>query len=152
MACNIQIGTDLYATCLCSPILIFLCTVLVTFKVYQDWAKFLIILMIPEPCSKLHQYLYARWSIFSDRFPNTMQSYDQNSTLSLRYCCKAASTLHLIKTNFMMNCHSKLQWTLIRREKGMLMRSSCWVIKGCLTFSLCWLHRMEIYTHASNLL
>ena len=30
MACNIQIGTDFYATCLCSPICIFLWTVLVT--------------------------------------------------------------------------------------------------------------------------
>ena len=39
----------------CSPIYIFLCTVLVT--LHLDWAKFLIILMIPESCST-HQYLY----------------------------------------------------------------------------------------------
>ena len=52
---------------------------------YQDWAKFFIILMIPEPCST-HQYLYARWSTLSDRFriiSFTMQLHDQNSTLSL---------------------------------------------------------------------
>ena len=54
---------------------------------YQDWAKFVIILMIPEPCST-HQYLDDRWSIFSDRFRTVyfiMQSHDQNSTLSLIY-------------------------------------------------------------------
>ena len=83
MACNIiKIGTDFYATCLCSPIYIFLCTVLVTL---QRLGQFLIILMIPEPCST-HQYIYFRWPTFSDRFHNvsfTMQSHDQNSTLSL---------------------------------------------------------------------
>ena len=54
---------------------------------YQDGAKFLIILMIPEPCST-HQYLhvYARWSTFSDWFHNvsfTMQSHDQNGSIPL---------------------------------------------------------------------
>ena len=51
---------------------------------YQDWAIFCIISMMPEPCST-HQYLYARWSTFSDRFHNvsfTMQLHDQNTTLS----------------------------------------------------------------------
>ena len=41
--------------------------------------------MMPEPCST-HQYLYARWSTFSDRFHNvsfTMQSHDHNWSLSL---------------------------------------------------------------------
>ena len=30
---------------------------------YQDWAKFIMILMSPEPCS-VHQYLHATWSTF----------------------------------------------------------------------------------------
>ena len=53
---------------------------------YQDWAKFIMILMTPEPCSK-HQYLHATWSTFSDpfhTFSSTMQSHDQNSQLSLK--------------------------------------------------------------------
>ena len=48
-------------------------------------AKFLIILMIPEPCNT-QKYLYARWSTFSDWLHTvsfTMQLHDQNSTLSL---------------------------------------------------------------------
>ena len=83
MACNnIKIGTDFYATCSCSPIYIFLCTVLVTLL---RLGRISYHLMIPEPCST-HQYLYARWSTFSDRFHTvsfTMQLHDQNSTLSL---------------------------------------------------------------------
>ena len=54
---------------------------------YQDLAKFLIILMIPEP-HNTHKYLYARWSTFSDQLHTvslTMQPHDQNSTLSLRF-------------------------------------------------------------------
>ena len=84
MACNIlQIWTDVYATCSCSPIYSFLCTVLVTLprlgqtSYYFDDSRTL--------CT--HQYLYARRSALSDRFHNvpfTMQSHDQNSTLSLR--------------------------------------------------------------------
>ena len=59
---SLKLRPDVYATCLCSPIYLFL-------LLYQDWAKFLIILMTPEPCSA-HQYLqYAMnminlfWSI-----------------------------------------------------------------------------------------
>ena len=83
MAYNIiKIRTAFYATCSCSPIYIFLCTVLVSLP---RLGQILIILMIPEPYSK-HQYLYATRSIFSDWFHNvsfTLQSHDQNSTLSL---------------------------------------------------------------------
>ena len=83
MACNIiKIKTDFYATCSCSPIYIFVCTVLVSLP---RRAKFLVNLMSPEHCST-HQHLYARRSTFSDGFHNvsfTMQSHDQNSTLSL---------------------------------------------------------------------
>ena len=52
---------------------------------YQDSAKFIMILMTPEPCS-VHQYLHATWSTVSDpshTFSFTMQSHDQNSPLSL---------------------------------------------------------------------
>ena len=48
-------------------------------QLYQDLAKFLIILMIREPCNT-HKFLYARWSTFSGRFHTvsfTMQSHDQ---------------------------------------------------------------------------
>ena len=83
-ACNIVNigGQAFYATCSCSPIYIFRCTVFVTLP---DLAKFLIILMIPEHCNT-HKFLYARWSTFSGRFHTvsfTMQSHDQNSTSSL---------------------------------------------------------------------
>ena len=60
---------------------------------YQDWAKFVMILMAPEPCST-HQYLHATWSTFCDPFHTfsfTMQWHDQNSTLSLNlnhYICQ----------------------------------------------------------------
>ena len=50
----------------------------------QDWAKFIMMLMTPELCST-HQYLHATKS-FSDPFHTfsfTMQSDDQNSSLSL---------------------------------------------------------------------
>ena len=49
---------------------------------YQDWAKFIMILMTPEPCSA-HQYLHATWSTFSDPFHTfsfTMQSHYQKLT------------------------------------------------------------------------
>ena len=54
---------------------------------YHDWAKFITIWKTPEPCSA-HQYLHATWSTFSDPFHTfsfTMQSYYQNSPLSLKY-------------------------------------------------------------------
>ena len=84
-ACNIVKigGRAFYATCSCSPIYIFLCTVFVTLP---RLGRFLIILMIPEPCNT-HKFLYARWSTFSGRFHTvsfTMQSHDQNSTSSLK--------------------------------------------------------------------
>ena len=50
---------------------------------YQDWAKFIIILMIPEPCST-HQNCMLHNQLFSDWFHTvsfTMQSHDQNSSL-----------------------------------------------------------------------
>ena len=65
------------------PIYICLCTVLVTLPRLGQISEG--ILMIPEPCST-HQYLYARWSTFSDWFHNvsfTMQPHDQNWSLSL---------------------------------------------------------------------
>ena len=70
-----------------SPIYIFLCTVLVTLprlgqiSYHFDDSRTLQYTPIG--------YLYARWSTFSDRFHNvsfTMQSHDQNSTLSLMFC------------------------------------------------------------------
>ena len=93
-------GRFFCATCSCSPIYIFLCTVFVTLP---RRGQFLIILMIPEHCNT-HKFLYARWSTFSGRFHTvsfTMQSHDQNSTSSLKgenaiYCnalqCTWAST------------------------------------------------------------
>ena len=80
---NIKIGTNLYATCSCSPIFIFMCTMLVTLPRHGHFLQ--IILMISEPCST-HHYLYATWSTLPDLFHTvsfTMQLHDQNSTLSL---------------------------------------------------------------------
>ena len=70
-------------TCAYSPIYIFLCTVLVTLRrlgqisYHFDNSRTL---------QYIHQYLYARWSTFSDRFHDvsfTMQSHDHNWSLSL---------------------------------------------------------------------
>ena len=79
MACNIiKIGTEFYATCSCSPIYIFLCTVLVTLpglgqiSYHFDDSRTLqytpILMLDDQP--------------FKVSF--TMQSQDQNSTLSLK--------------------------------------------------------------------
>ena len=79
--------------CLCSPIYIILCTVVVTLPRLGQ---------IPEPCST-HQYLYARWSTFSGRFHTvsfTMQSHDQNSTLSLRVWYPSMPCLFRIVLNY----------------------------------------------------
>ena len=64
------------------PINIFLCTVLVTL---QRLGQISYHFDDSRPCST-HQYLYVRWSTFSDRFHNvsfTMQSDDHNWSISL---------------------------------------------------------------------
>ena len=65
-----------------------MCTMLVT--VTKTGPNFVIVLMIPEPCCT-HQYVYATWSTFSDRFHTVsfrMQSHDYNLTLSLKCLCQ----------------------------------------------------------------
>ena len=68
-----------------SPIYIFLCTVLVTLRRLGQISYHF------DDSRTLHYtritYLYTRWSTFPDRFHTvsfTMQSHDQNSTLSLK--------------------------------------------------------------------
>ena len=64
----------------CSPIYIFLWTVILTL-----WRLGQISYHYDD--SRTLQYIYARWSTFSDRFHNfsfTMQSHDHNWSLALR--------------------------------------------------------------------
>ena len=63
----------------CIPIYIFLCTVILTL-----WRLGQISYHFDD--SRTLQYIYARWSTFSDRFHNvsfTMQSHDHNWSLAL---------------------------------------------------------------------
>ena len=63
---------------------------------YQDLAKFIMILMIPEPCSA-HTYLHATWSTVSDPFHTfsfTMQSHYQKLTFIFNRL-KLGKSMHL---------------------------------------------------------
>ena len=84
MSCNIvKLQGRIFTPCVCVVPYTSFCVQCL--QLYLDLAKFLIILMIPEPCNT-HKFLYARWSTFSGPFHTvsfTMQSHDQNSTSSL---------------------------------------------------------------------
>ena len=94
MECNsIKIGTDFYATWSCSPIYIFLCTVLVTLP----WLEQISYHFDDSRISQYTPILYARWSTFSDLFHNvsfSMQSHDQNPTLSLNVGGRKLVNIH----------------------------------------------------------
>ena len=113
---SLKMRPDLYATCLCSPIYISLCKVLV---LYQDWAKFLIILMTPESCS-IYRYLHvcATCSNWFHTVSFTMQSHEQNSTLSLWIVCSHVSCKNKKYKQRIMGGDST--------TKGQWFRCCCW--------------------------
>ena len=87
MACNnIQIGTDFYATCSCSPIYIFLCTVLLTLTWLGQ-------ISYNFDDSRTLQYIPILIIMLDD------QSFLIDSTTSLLQCNRMARTGLYIKTN-----------------------------------------------------